>query len=270
MSSAVFKVKIVTKLTKNNLYKIPARTLFTGKRLIYVPECHSTNDLATQILDQSPAHEGTVVITDRQLKGRGQRGNAWVSADFLNLTLSVVLRPTFLSIRDQFYLNVVASLSVHDAVRQLLDSPIFVKWPNDVIANGGKIAGILIENQLQGAAIQASVVGIGLNVNQTEFGLPSATSLALQARRQFDTSVVFEILMERLEARYLQLRQGKGKALNAAYHDVLYGRGELRRFASGEREFSGTIVGIDPSGRLQIDSGGDVASFGIQEIRYLG
>ena len=76
--------------------------------------------------------------------------------------------------------------------------------------------------------------------------------------------------MERLEARYLQLRQGKGKALNAAYHDVLYGRGELRRFASGEREFSGTIVGIDPSGRLQIDSGGDVASFGIQEIRYLG
>src|SRR5690606_6994433 len=122
--------------------------------------------LETQILNQFPTQDGSVVITYRLLKGRGHRGYDCVSADFLNLTFSVVLRPTFLSIRDQFYLIVVASLSVHDAVRQLLDSPIFVKWPNDVIANGGKIAGILIENQLQGAAIQASVVGIGLNVNQ--------------------------------------------------------------------------------------------------------
>jgi BirA family biotin operon repressor/biotin-[acetyl-CoA-carboxylase] ligase len=251
------------------LYKIPARTLFTGKRLIYVPECHSTNDLAIQILDQSVVHEGTVVVTDRQLRGRGQRGNTWVSADFLNLTLSVVLRPTFLSIQHQFYLNIVASLGVRDTVLQLLSGPILVKWPNDVIAGSRKIAGILIENQLQGSAIQASVMGIGLNVNQTDFGIVSATSLALQAGHPFDTGAVFEILMECIEVRYLQLRQGKFELLRQAYHDALFGKGEIRRFASGDREFSGTIVGVDTSGQLQIESGGIITTYAFQEIRYL-
>jgi BirA family biotin operon repressor/biotin-[acetyl-CoA-carboxylase] ligase len=251
------------------LYKIPARTLFTGKRLIYVPECHSTNDLATQILDQSLAHEGTVVITDRQLRGRGQRGNAWVSADYLNITLSVVLRPTFLSLQDQFYLNIVASLAVRDTVLQFVSVPAFVKWPNDVIARNGKIAGILIENQLHKSSIQASVVGIGLNVNQTAFDIPSATSLALQAGQLFDNGVVFEVLMECLEARYLVLRQGKLNLLRQAYYDVLYGRGEIRRFAAGGREFSGTITGVDALGQLQVDSGGTTTSYSMQEIRYL-
>jgi BirA family biotin operon repressor/biotin-[acetyl-CoA-carboxylase] ligase len=214
-------------------------------------------------------HEGTVVITDRQLRGRGQRGNSWISADFMNLTLSVVFRPTFLSIGDQFLLNVVASLGVHDAIRELLPVPVFVKWPNDVIAGGGKIAGILIENQLQGRSIQASVVGIGVNVNQTDFGLPTATSLALQAGRPFDTGAVFEILMECLEGRYLQLRQGGQDALRKAYHDALYGKGEQRRFAAEDREFWGTIMGVDSSGYLQIDAGGVTGSFGMKEIRYL-
>lgn len=251
------------------MYKIPARTLFTGKRLIYVPECHSTNDLAAQILDQSVAYEGTVVITDRQLHGRGQRGNTWTSADFLNLTLSVVLRPTFLGIENQFFLNIVAALAVRDTVLQFLTSPVFVKWPNDVIVRNGKIAGILIENQLQGSAIQASVVGIGLNVNQTDFAIPSATSLALQTGRQFKTAAVFETLMECLEAQYLQLRRGKQDLLRKAYHDALYGRGEVRRFATSDREFSGTIMGVDLSGRLRVESGGVTTSYGMQEIRYL-
>jgi BirA family biotin operon repressor/biotin-[acetyl-CoA-carboxylase] ligase len=252
------------------LYKIPARTLFTGKRLIYVPECHSTNDLATQILDQFVVHEGTVVITDRQLRGKGQRGNTWTSADFLNLTLSVVLRPAFLDIRDQFFLNIVASLGVHDVVRQLLDRPVFVKWPNDVIAGGGKIAGILIENQIHGSTIQASVVGIGLNVNQTEFGLPAATSLASETGRQFETGAVFETLMECFEARYLQLRQGKHETLRHTYHDALFGKGERRRFTSGDHAFWGTITGVDKSGDLQIDAEGMPTSYRAQEIRYVG
>ncbi|HEX7016619.1 MAG TPA: biotin--[acetyl-CoA-carboxylase] ligase [Cyclobacteriaceae bacterium] len=234
-----------------------------------MPDCHSTNDLAAQILDQSVVHEGTVVITDRQLRGRGQRGNSWISADFLNLTLSLVLRPTFLSIQDQFFLNMVASLGVHDAVRRLLNDGVFVKWPNDVLVGSGKIAGILIENQLQGQAIQASIVGIGLNVNQTVFEFPTATSLALQGGHSFETGAVFEALMECLEARYLQLRQGYLDFLRQAYHDALYGRGELRHFATGDREFWGTIIGVDPSGYLQIDSGGVTTSYRVQEIRYI-
>lgn len=252
------------------MYKIPARTLFMGKRLIYVPECHSTNDLAVQILDQSAAHEGTVVITDRQLQGRGQRGNSWISADFLNLTLSVVLRPTFLRVADQFFLNIVASLGVHDTVRQLITDPaVFVKWPNDVIVGTRKISGILIENQIQGGRIQASVVGIGLNVNQIDFGIPTATSLALQWGREFENASVFEILMEYLEGRYLQLRRGDLDALRRDYLGALYWRGERRRFAAADREFWGTIAGVDQFGHLQIDSDGAISAYGMQEIRYL-
>src|SRR5690606_33679434 len=146
-----------------------------GKRLVYMPQCHSTSEIAAQIRHQSSAVEGTVVITDRQLRGKGQRGNTWITEDSRNLTLSILHKPSFLLPRNQFYLNVVTALGVQQAVSRLLKVPVFVKWPNDIMTEGGKLAGVLIENQLQGQAITHSIVGIGLNVNQLQFSIPTAT-----------------------------------------------------------------------------------------------
>lgn len=250
------------------MYKIPARTLFMGKSLIYMPECHSTNDVAAQILDQSSTIEGTVVITDRQTKGKGQRGNSWITTHYENLTFSVILKPSFLAPNDQFYLNVVVSLGVHDVVSPMMELPVFIKWPNDVMAGGRKIAGMLLENQLYGKVIRYSVAGIGLNVNQRKFSIPTATSLAIISGEQYDRTLLLEDLLERIEVRYLELRQGKREALRAAYTNVMFWKNEQHTFVAGNRVFTGTITGIDDSGRLCIMQDGQPLYFGAREVSY--
>lgn len=251
------------------MYKIPARTLFLGKRLIYVPQCHSTNEIAAQIVDQSSVAEGSVVITDRQLKGKGQWGNSWITEDFRNLTFSIVLKPNFLSLGNRFYLNIISALGVRQAVSDLLKTPVWVKWPNDIMTEGGKLAGILIENQLQGQTIAYSVVGIGLNVNQLEFIVPAATSLAIVSGDQFDLPQVLERLLECIEACYLQLRHGAFAALKESYESNLYWKDEPHTFTAGDEIFKGIIRGIDAGGQLHVDSERGPRHFGIKQVRYI-
>ena len=261
--------QIVTKLTKNNLYKIPAKTLFLGKRLIYVPQCHSTNEIAAQIVDQSSVVEGAVVITDRQLKGKGQWGNSWITEDFRNLTFSLLLKPTFLDLERRFYLNIIAALGVRKTVSALLKAPAWVKWPNDIMTEGGKIAGILIENQLHGQSIAYSVVGIGLNVNQLQFSVPGATSLAIATGAQFELPGVLETLLECIEACYLQLRNGGHEALKNDYESHLYWKDEWHTFSAGEETFKGIIRGVDEGGLLHVHTAGGARHFSTKQIRYI-
>ena len=148
------------------MYKIPANTLFVGKNLVFVPDCPSTNTLALQITQQSPAKEGTLVITDNQTAGKGQRGNVWEAEPRQNLTFSLILKPGFLAVSKQFYLNVVICLALKDYLMEKISRTVYIKWPNDILVHEKKISGVLIENQLQGAHISNSIVGIGLNMNQ--------------------------------------------------------------------------------------------------------
>ena len=251
------------------MYKIPAKTLFIGKNLIYVPECHSTNDLAARIINQPSGLDGTIIVTDKQIKGRGQRGNQWLSEPGMNLTFSIILKPTFISPRDQFFLTRVISLAIHDLLKALIEWSAFIKWPNDLMVNDKKICGILIENQLRGNEIIHTIVGIGLNVNQENFNLSSATSLALITSKQFHLPSLLEALLENIEARYLALRNGKLKALENAYLDAMYWRNELHTFSSNEELFQGSIIGLDPIGKLLIYVNGTVRSFDAKEIVYV-
>lgn len=250
------------------MYKIPARTLFLGKRLIYMPECHSTNDIAAQILDQPSTHEGTVVITDHQLRGRGQRGNTWVTAKHQNLTFSIVLQPSFLAPQDQFYLNVVVSLGVHNLLQELLREPVYVKWPNDVIVEKGKIAGILIENQLQGFRLAHCIAGVGVNVNQRDFPVPNAASISGITGRDHSLPDVLELLLSRIEDKYLRLREGKRNSLRDEYLGVMYWKDEVRSFSSGGQRFEGRITGIDEHGQLCVWVDGSTRRFGVKEIQF--
>lgn len=178
------------------MYKIPASTLFIGKNLVFVPECHSTNDLALQLCQQSQVTDGTLIITSNQTKGRGQRGNSWLSSPGLNLTFSLIFRPMFLAISNQFYLNIFTSLAVHDYLRARTNATVAVKWPNDVLIDGQKISGILVENQIQGSHFQSIVAGIGVNINEQNFSPGvNATSLALKTGRSRDLQEELELLL---------------------------------------------------------------------------
>jgi BirA family transcriptional regulator, biotin operon repressor / biotin---[acetyl-CoA-carboxylase] ligase len=251
------------------LYKIPARTLFIGKKLVFVPECHSTNTLANELSENTSVPEGTVILTDHQTAGRGQRGNSWETAPASNLTLSIVINPKFLSVKDHFFLNIFTSLTIHDLLRDKLNATVNIKWPNDIMVNGKKICGILIENQIQGHEVSKAVVGIGLNVNQTIFSTPSATSMALESDHAFNREEVLDELCSLFETRYLQLRQGKLNELHQAYLGSLYWRDEKRTFETQGGEFSGVISGVDRSGKLVVATASESRLFDLKEIKYV-
>jgi BirA family biotin operon repressor/biotin-[acetyl-CoA-carboxylase] ligase len=251
------------------LYKIPANTLFIGKKLIFVPECHSTNSLALEFSQHSDLVDGTVVITDHQTAGRGQRGNGWEAEAGKNLTLSIILKPSFLAIKDQFFLNIFTSLAVCDVVADLTSIPAHVKWPNDIMVQGKKLSGILIENQLRGNLVSSTVVGIGLNVNQQYFGVSTATSLSLLLGRELLLNYILEELLVKIESRFLQLRQNKLALLKEEYLQSLYWRNELRMFSSSGKKFNGSISGIDELGKLAVATETGPRLFDMKEITYV-
>lgn len=251
------------------LYKIPANTLFVGKNVVFVPECHSTNTLALELSQNQSTTEGTVVITSHQTAGRGQRGNSWEAQPGENLTLSVILTPRFLPVRDQFFLNIVTSLALHDFLTEQMAKEVQVKWPNDILCNGKKLCGILIENQLQGLSIASSVVGIGLNVNQQTFTNENATSMTNETGKSFDLADLFVQLMMHLEAQFLQLRSGALAELKARYLAALYRRGEIHRYMKDGQEFAGEIIGINEEGKLAMKVDNAMSYFEVREIKYI-
>jgi BirA family biotin operon repressor/biotin-[acetyl-CoA-carboxylase] ligase len=251
------------------VYKTLENTLFIGKNIVYLPSCPSTNDLAIKLLHLRKPTEGTVVIADEQTAGRGQRGNQWQAGPGQNLTLSVILRPVFLTVKHQFYLTMVTALAVHDFLTRQLTTPAQIKWPNDILMGGKKLGGILIENQIQGESLSATVIGIGLNINQKDFSISTATSLSVVADREFVLQPCFTALLSHLESRYLMLRSGKYKMLEQNYLQQLYQRNEVCTYKSGDQKFTGIIRGIDDWGKLMIETEEGMKSFDLKEVTFL-
>ncbi|NVO83290.1 biotin--[acetyl-CoA-carboxylase] ligase [Hymenobacter terrestris] len=247
------------------------QTLFTGQQLVWLPECGSTNSEAQTLIGENRATDGCCVVTDKQTAGRGQRGNQWEAAPGENLTLSVVWKPVFLPAADQFLLSQTVALALHDWLSALLGPTpaLRVKWPNDLYYGAQKLGGILIENTLSGAKIQYSVVGIGLNINQQQFGIPTATSLGCLTGRTYQLAPLAERLLECLERRYLQLRAGRVRELRTEYLAVLYRFGETHTYETDGQRLHGRIVGLDEAGRLALETGGQVRHFDLKQIRYV-
>ena len=263
-------VKLLLKLTKS-LYNSPANTLFIGSKLIYLPECHSTNTIALQMLQQEFLPEGSVVITDNQFAGRGQRGNSWEATKGQNLTFSLVLRPRFLPVQEQFLLNISISLAIYDYLTDLQVPDLAIKWPNDLYIGAKKVGGILIESSLKNAQLEWSVIGIGINVEQTFFSVPTATSLALELKQKISKQQLLDGLLKALELRYLQLRSKQTTQFRKIYLERLYWLGEWHVFESSSQRFNGKIVGIDAQGQLAVlhQQDGEVHYYSMQQIRYI-
>lgn len=242
-------------------------TLFFGQHILRLDQIDSTNNYTSEFMRHNVIHEGCVVVADHQTNGKGQRGNVWQSVAHHNLTFSVYIEPKFLLVQDHFVLNKWASLSVMD-VLQSLGLNAMVKWPNDVYVDGSKIAGILIENTV-GARINHSIVGIGLNINQTRFeGLDGVTSVRLATGNTHKLDKVMSMLCSEMERHYLKIKKDK-KALDQYYRDNLYQGGFTATYRDSKGEFSGVIVGINPNGLLQILTDGKVRNYAFKEVEFL-
>jgi BirA family biotin operon repressor/biotin-[acetyl-CoA-carboxylase] ligase len=255
-------------------------TLFVGKVLHHYAELGSTNDFAAQLLHASKSRpaEGTVVRADSQSAGRGQFGSRWDSAAGLNLTLSVIFYPQWLQAQEQFQLSMAVALALRHTAQTLLGDATApgstcLKWPNDLYIGDRKTAGILIQNTLSGTKIQASIVGIGLNVNQLDFDptLPNPGSLALAKRQALPLDEVQETLFADLESAYLRLRSGQDTGLQARYEAALYRRGIPSRFErlSDGSTLEGTIEGVAPDGQLRLQTAQGTLCFEPKMIRLV-
>lgn len=201
-------------------------TLFVGQNQYFLPRVESTNTYATGLLRNVNIPEGTIVYTDHQTQGRGQRGNSWIAEPASNITASIILNPLFLDLKKTFCISKIAALAVHDVLTENLTHGQFdikIKWPNDILVNTRKIAGILIENQVQTGRLAHSVIGIGLNVNQTEFGDVPATSFKSLLGVNCDRKLVLSQLCKHLEKWYLRLKKGAFTEIDQAYFQALYG-----------------------------------------------
>ena len=251
------------------------QTLFIGQHLIFLHEVDSTNTYATNLLKNINIAEGAIISTDNQTQGKGQRGAVWNSEIGSNITISCILKPHFLSIKHTFYLSKITALAIYDLLTELLPISQFdikIKWPNDILVNQKKIAGILIENNFNRDLLQYSVIGIGVNVNQVEFKdlQYSASSLKILTGQVFNKNDVLERLCQHIEKWYLKLKALNYLEIDEQYLSKLFGLNQLCLFADIEKEFYATVVGINSDGKLILQHTDDnLHYYEVKEIRLI-
>lgn len=244
--------------------------------IIWLDTIDSTNSEALRRLPELP--NGTVLAAREQTAGRGQRGNTWFTEPGKNLTFSIVLKygEDAPAASHTIWLNYLISVAVVDFLQS---HAIWckVKWPNDVYVGKKKICGILIENALSGGRLSASVIGVGLNINQREFPqLTNATSLWSLTGKEYPLPECLEKLLDGFEKRLPYLKDERlrevlfssystylfNKDVNARYHDYIT-----------DREYTGIIKGVAPDGRLMIwdleAPGKPVRHYSFKEVGYI-
>ncbi len=252
------------------MHKYFAKPLFLGKKIEFLTECHSTNDELLKRVRYGDDQEGYILYTDHQTKGKGQRGNAWISEPKQNLLFSILLRPKGLSVRSSHYLNLIAGLAICHVLDEQFGFESELKWPNDVYVNDRKIAGILVETILEGYQVDDAIIGIGLNVNQGYFSLPTATSVKIESKQaHIDRMDLLESIVSAIEAQYLFLKSQAFEKIQSRYYQKMRWRGELHTFKDAEGTLEGEIIGIDETGRLLVKTFNQLKRFDVKEIEFL-
>jgi BirA family biotin operon repressor/biotin-[acetyl-CoA-carboxylase] ligase len=241
-------------------------------QLIKLSATDSTNAYLRRLSKREPVPDFTVVQATHQSEGRGQPGTRWISDEGKNLTFSILKKFQTFPAQKHFLLNILVSLSVHRLLESLGIPEVNLKWPNDILSGSRKVCGILLENQLRGAQLSASIIGIGLNVNQTVFAdLPSATSLKNSTGNSYDLDEVLLTFIGFLQEAFRQLPETSYSSFLGQYEEKLYLKDQPAPFILPDgKRFIGTIRGVDPRGCLQVElESGNLRTFGFKEVRYL-
>jgi len=226
------------------------KTTIVGRSIIYHRTLPSTMDLARKLATEG-VQEGTVVLCDEQTEGRGRQGRQWFASPSGSILMSVVFRPTIGQLPQ---INMLGSLSIVHTIGKVAGIKSTVKWPNDVLIKGKKVAGILVENVFQGNALQSSIVGVGLNVNLNVTGHPEiasiATSLSAEQGRELGRDEVLKPLLEEMDTLYQAVKRNED-----VYHRWLpYVEtvGKTVRIKSGKSAEEGLAQSVNPDGSITL------------------
>ena len=238
------------------------------KAIEYIKETPSTNELLWNKIRQENLPEGFVLYTDFQLAGKGQLGNSWESERSKNLLFSMVLYPEKIMPDKQFVISELVSV----AIKNTLDTyckDISIKWPNDIYWKDKKIGGILIENSLQGKNIRFSVIGIGLNVNQTTFvsNAPNPVSLSMILGKDADLLQLMNQIHSQIMQLYIRLDI---TSIHKTYCDMLYRKNGYHVYRVDDKEFDAKIIGVDLDGRLNLETKeGECCNYYFKEVSFV-
>lgn len=240
-------------------------------QIIKLSAIDSTNDYLKQLSREKKLDNFTIVVANEQTKGRGQMGSKWVSEVGKNLTFSVLVKNVMIANEKLFDWNIVVALAVLEVLERHEIQKVSIKWPNDIMADSKKVGGILIENVLKSGESFDSVVGIGLNLNQTNFeDLPKATSLKSLTNKNYDIFETAEEIVKKIEEKYQQLDKSMTVFWNK-YHEKLFKIDKPLAFEdSKNNRFMGIIQGVTHDGKLQVMLEDDsITFFNIKEIQML-
>lgn len=214
----------------------------------------STNTFLRKLSNEEKLKDYTVIVTKQQTKGRGQMGTVWESAANKNLTFSVFKDLELFKIEHSFVLSMIASVSIFEALKNMGIPNLYIKWPNDILADNKKICGILIENVMKNNKLNSSIIGIGLNVNQLKFNkLPNASSLKSVTGKFYNLDEVLINILSSLNQNFGLYQNGGIPEIRQKYVDSLFRLKEQSTFRDKNNKFfSGTIQGISDSGKLKI------------------
>ncbi len=239
--------------------------------IIHIDELVSTN-LYLRNLPANSLSDGTTVYTDFQTAGRGQRGNSWESEKGKNLTFSTILFPKELKAEDQFLISQITSLAIRDVLSKYTEH-ITIKWPNDIYWKDRKITGILIENDIMGDCISQSILGVGININQTEFvsNAPNPISLKQITQADYDIAEILSDILNRLYSYYKDINDpDKREKIRTNYKKSLYRREGFYMFEDKEGVFIARIADIENIGLLVLKTiDGEIRVYGFKEIKYI-
>jgi len=247
-----------------------AETLFIGQQLLRLKTVSSTNDfLKKKIGDVPSLAEGFAVVTSHQTSGRGQMGNRWNDTAGENLLTSIYLRPDWLPATLFFQLNMSVCLAVVQTLNDF--TPGFqIKWPNDILYDRKKVAGLLIENSISRNRLSQSVVGIGINVNQRFFSaeLSKASSLSNLIGHKVDLDYLLRRLFEEIEACYLQLKS-RAEIIRTNYFDHLLGYQQELDFLIDGQKKSALLMDVQQDGQLVLKVGSEIRKFQFKELEFI-
>ena len=222
-------------------------------RHIHLPETESTNLYAKAI---DTMDDLTLITTDHQTAGRGQRGNSWESEAGCNLLFSLIIKPSTIPAAQQFVISELISVSICDTLSQYTPD-IRIKWPNDIYYRDHKLCGILIEHDIEGSCLARSIIGIGLNVNQTTFlsDAPNPISLCQVLGREVER----EELLQSITTHFAELLHQYTSAwltrdaLHERYTTLLYRKGIEATYQDVDGRFTATLRHVAPDGRLFLE-----------------
>ena len=240
-------------------------------KLIKLDAIDSTNDFLKALSSQDELDNFTVVTAENQTKGKGQMGAKWQSESGKNLIMSALVKDFLHDNKQVFNLSIIVSLAVIETLNSFDIPNLCIKWPNDIMSYNKKIGGILIENSLKSDGRIVSVVGLGLNVNQTNFTeLPHGSSLAVITGNSFDKDLLPALIVEKMKKK-IELWENSSAVFWNQYFNSLFRKGIPMPFKNlSGQNFMGIIQGVSSTGKIQILLEDDsVSEFDIKEVQML-